>query len=129
MTPPVNSKTLHQPFTGWEELRAGGTTPSWRIERAPAAAAPVSRDAVPPFFPEQGGKVHETMLANLPVMLHAMDPTGHILTVNRRWSQSLGYTFAEVQGRGFNDFLTPESRARLVQEVYPSYLANGVCRG
>ena len=128
MTPPVNNNALNQPFTGWDELRAGGTAPSWRIERT-APAAPVARDAVPPFFPEQNGKVHETMLANLPVMLHAMNPTGHILTVNRRWSQSLGYTLAEVQGRSFNDLLTPESRARLVQAIYPSYLANGVCRG
>ena len=31
-------------------------------------------------------------------------------------------------GRSFNEFLTPELRARLVQDIYPSYFQSGVCR-
>ncbi len=61
-------------------------------------------------------------------MLHCMDGQGRITSVNRHWAAAMGYTLAEVQGRSFNEFLTPESRARLVQDIYPAYFQSGLCR-
>ena len=125
MNPPINAASLNQPFTGWDELRPSG--PAWKIERPAAVVS--APDAHVPFFPDQNGKVYEQMLANLPVMLHCMDGAGRISSVNKRWSQGLGFSLAEVQGRSFNDLLAPESRQRLVQDIYPSYLQSGACRG
>ncbi len=124
MNPPVNTASLNQPFTGWDELRTGGA-PAWKIEKP---AAQVKQDGLVPFFPDQNGKVYELLLANLPIMLHCMDGQGRITSVNRHWAAAMGYTLAEVQGRSFNEFLTPESRARLVQDIYPAYFQSGLCR-
>ncbi|WP_373503065.1 PAS domain S-box protein [Aestuariivirga sp.] len=125
MNPPVNAASLNQPFTGWDELRSGAPAPTWKIEKP---AVQTRHEGLVPFFPDQNGKVYEMLLASLPVMLHCMDGQGRITSVNRHWSASLGYTPDEVQGRSFNEFLTAESRARLVQDIYPSYFQSGVCR-
>ncbi len=47
---------------------------------------------------------------NVPVMLHAIDAVGRLLTVNACWLETLGYAEQEVVGRNFVDFLSPESR-------------------
>jgi PAS domain S-box-containing protein len=125
MNPPINAASLNQPFTGWDELRQSG--PAWKIER-PQVTHTGYNDSHVPFFPDQNGKVYELMLLNLPVMLHCMDGGGRLTSVNKRWAQTLGYGLADVQGRAFNDFLTPDSRARLVAQVYPAYLQSGICR-
>ncbi|MGH6854350.1 MAG: PAS domain S-box protein [Aestuariivirga sp.] len=122
MNPPINAASLNQPFTGWDELRPSG--PAWKIERPQATG-----DSYVPFFPDQNGKVYELLLANFPVMLHCMDAAGRLTSVNKQWAKSLGYPEAEVIGRAFNEFLAPESRARLVQEIYPAYFQSGICRG
>jgi PAS domain S-box-containing protein len=124
MNPPINAATLAEPFTGWDELRPGHK--AWKIE--PTAKVPVAQGGIVPFFPDQNGKVYELMLANLPVMLHAMDGNGRISSVNLQWTATLGYSLDEVAGRSFNELLTPDSRQRLVQQVYPDYLQTGICR-
>jgi PAS domain S-box-containing protein len=126
MNPPVNATSLNQPFTGWDELRSGSGAPAWKIEKPLAQARPDG--GFVPFFPDQNGKVYEILLSNLPVMLHCMDGQGRISSVNRHWAASMGYTQDEVIGRSINEFLTPESRARLVQEIYPAYFQSGSCR-
>ncbi|MFO1123668.1 MAG: PAS domain S-box protein [Hyphomicrobiales bacterium] len=120
MNPPVSATSLNQPFTGWDELRSPGA--AWKIEKP----QPRSESFVP-FFPDQNGKVYEMLLANLPVMLHCMDGTGRITSVNKHWAAALGYSQDAVAGKSFNDLLAPESRSRLVQEVYPKYLQSGAC--
>jgi PAS domain S-box-containing protein len=121
MNPPINAASLNQPFTGWDELRTSG--PAWKIERPQATG-----DSYVPFFPDQNGKVYELLLANLPVMLHCMDGAGRLTSVNKRWAKSLGYSETEAVGRAFNEFLTAESRTRLVQQIYPPYFQSGICR-
>jgi len=121
MNPPVNTASLNQPFTGWDELRTSG--PAWKIEK-PA----VRHEAQALFFPDQNGKVYEMLLANLPVMLHCMDGAGRITAANKHWTVATGYTFEEIQGKPFNELLAPDSRSRLVQDVYPGYLQSGQCR-
>ncbi len=121
MNPPINTASLNQPFTGWDELRPIG--PAWKIEKSLA-----THESQTPFFPDQNGKVYETLLTNLPVMLHCMDAAGRLTAVNKQWAQSMGCPEADVKGRSFNEFLIPESRARLVQQIYPDYLQSGICR-
>ncbi|MGA7268285.1 MAG: PAS domain-containing protein, partial [Aestuariivirga sp.] len=120
MNPPVSATSLNQPFTGWDELRSPGT--AWKIEKPQPRA-----ETFVPFFPDQNGKVYEMLLANLPVMLHCMDGAGRITSVNKHWAAALGYGQDAIAGKLFNDLLAPESRSRLVQEVYPKYLQTGSC--
>ena len=121
MNPPVNATNLNQPFTGWDELRSAG--PAWKIEKPQ-----LRQDSMVAFFPDQNGKVYEMLLANLPVMLHCMDGAGRISSINKQWAAAIGYAQYEVEGKSFNEFLTPESRTRLVHDIYPAYLQSGTCR-
>ena len=41
-----------------------------------------------------------------PVMLHAIDAGGRVVSVSNRWLEVLGYTRDEVIGRKSTDFLT-----------------------
>ncbi len=93
MNPPVNAASLNQPFTGWDELRTGASAPAWKIEKPAPLARPDSYIA---FFPDQNGKVYEMLLSNLPVMLHCMDGQGRLISVNKHWAASMGYTPEEV---------------------------------
>ena len=58
-------------FNGWDELGSKATT--WKIEREQPAA-----EILAPFFPDQNGGVYEQLLANFPVMMHAMDGSGRL---------------------------------------------------
>ncbi len=121
MTSPMKTSNLAEPFQGWDELRQ--SAPTWKIER-PA----VTHAAYLPFFPDQNGKVYEQLLHNMPVLMHAMDGSGRITSVNSQWSRALGYQLSDVEGRMFTELLAPELRARLVQKVMPAYLQSGQCR-
>jgi PAS domain S-box-containing protein len=107
-------------FTGWEEL--GPRATGWKIERPE-----LQRDTVSPFFPEQPSRTHDQMLYNLPVMLHCMDGSGRLLSVNKNWCDVFGYEGREVLGHSFNQYLAPQSRTQLVTQIYPKYLATGTC--
>ncbi len=105
----------------WNEQAARAT--SWRIEKPD-----LHRGAAAGFFPDQNGGVYEQLLTQLPVMLHCMDGSGRMLAVNHSWCDTLGYQPGDVVGRSFSEFLPPESRSRLVTEIYPKYLVTGSCR-
>ncbi len=107
-------------FKGWDELRNTGQT--WRVERP---EAPV---ALAPFFPDQNGGVYETLLSNLPVMLHCMDGSGRMISANAAWCHALGYAPSDVIGRSFSELLPPESRSKLVTEIYPRFLVSSTYR-
>ncbi len=106
---------------GWGEKEA--QAPGWRIERRS-----VVRTAEMQFFPDQNGGAYEKLLHNLPVMLHAMDGSGRLISANKTWLATLGYPANEVGGRTFSEFLPPESRSKLVTSIYPRYLVSGECR-
>jgi PAS domain S-box-containing protein len=65
---------------------------------------------------------------NLPIMLHAIDGEGRLVTVSNQWLETLGYQRAEVIGRKVIEFMTPESwqYARLL--VMPQLLETGSCK-
>ncbi len=98
------------------------SAPAWRIERS------TERRAVAPFFPDQNGGVYEKLLSTLPMMLHGMDGSGRILSVNTAWCETLGYDPEDVVGRPFSEFLPSESRSRLVAKLYPQFLVSGNTR-
>ncbi len=108
-------------FTGWDELAGKGNT--WKIERAETHS-----DIVAPFFPDQNGGVYEKLLFDFPVMMHAMDGSGRLSSVNRQWCRTLGYHPSDVMGRSFNELLTAQSRSYLITNIYPKYLQSGMCR-
>ncbi len=121
MTAAIGSANTAPVLSGWDEL--GPSAPSWKIEREKPPG-----DVAVPFFPERTGAAHEKLLANLPVMMHAMDGSGRVYSVNKHWCSTLGYEAGEVIGKSFNEFLTVESRSRLVTKIYPQYLQSGSCR-
>jgi PAS domain S-box-containing protein len=113
------ANTLNTPaFSGWDDL---GPKASWKIERPEQ-----QHSVLVPFFPDQNGKVYEQLLHNLPVMLHCMDGSGRLVSANQEWCRSLGYDLREVVGHSFNEYLAPQSRTRLVTEIYPKYLQVGI---
>ena len=109
------------PFTGWDELASKG--PTWKIEKAESHS-----DIVAPFFPDQNGGVYEKLLFDFPVMMHAMDGSGRLSSVNKQWCKTLGYHPSDVMGRSFNELLTAQSRSYLITNIYPKYLQSGTCR-
>jgi PAS domain S-box-containing protein len=114
MTAPLRNDWDVQP------VRATG----WRIEKPD-----VQRPVTGAFFPDQNGGAYEQLLMQLPVMMQCMDGSGRMLAVNQIWCDALGYKSADVVGRPFSEFLPPESRSRLVTEIYPRYLVSGTCKG
>lgn len=118
----VKSAAQEPAFSGWEE--PGHKASSWKIEREEVQA-----DALAPFFPDQNGGVYEQLLFNFPFMMHAMDGSGRLNSVNRQWCKTLGYLPSDVIGKSFNELLTPQSRSHLITTIYPKYLQTGLCRG
>jgi PAS domain S-box-containing protein len=118
----VKSAAQEPAFSGWEE--PGSKASSWKIEREEVQA-----EAIAPFFPDQNGGVYEQLLFNFPFMMHAMDGSGRLNSVNRQWCKTLGYLPSDVLGKSFNELLTPQSRSHLITTIYPKYLQTGLCRG
>ena len=79
----IKSSAQVPAFPDWEELGTKG--PSWKIERDE-----VQVDSLAPFFPDQNGGVYEQLLFNFPFMLHAMDGSGRLNSVNRQWCKTCG---------------------------------------
>jgi PAS domain S-box-containing protein len=121
MSSPMKSTSASLPFAGWDELRSSAS--SWKIEKPQ-----VNHETQVPFFPDQNGKVYEQLLHNMPIPMHCMDGAGRITAVNKQWSKALGYGLADVEGRMFTEFLSPDSRSRFVQHILPPYMQSGICR-
>jgi PAS domain S-box-containing protein len=113
MTAPLKSE--------WDSIAVN--SPMWRIEKPD-----MLRSGSGGFFPDQAGGVYDQLLNQLPVMMHCMDASGRMLAVNASWCETLGYQPGDVVGRPFSEFLPPESRSKLVAEIYPRYLVSGRCR-
>jgi rsbT co-antagonist protein RsbR len=63
-----------------------------------------------------------------PVMMHAIDPSGSLVTVSDRWLETLGYAREEVLGRKSAEFMT-ESSSRFARETgIPTLLREGFIR-
>ena len=63
-----------------------------------------------------------------PLPGQTLDGTGRILTVNRAWTELMGYTAGQAQGRSFADFLPPDERARFLCR-FEAFKRAGEARG
>ena len=63
----------------------------------------------------------DTLFEYAPVMMHMIDASGRLVKVNRRWSETLGYQTGDVLGHQSIEFVTDESRARLIEDEYPLF--------
>ena len=63
-----------------------------------------------------------------PVMMHSIDLTGKLVSVNDYWLKVLGYELDEVIGRKSVDFLTEASRRYAVEVTLPEFMKTGFAR-
>ncbi len=59
-----------------------------------------------------------------PVMLHSIDGSGRLLSVNDRWLENMGFTRSEVIGRPLGQFFTETARADLMATL-PGFFREG----
>ena len=59
-----------------------------------------------------------------PIMLHSIDASGRLLSVNTCWRETLGYSPTELIGHPLTEFFTESSRRRLL-EVLPRFYREG----
>jgi len=71
---------------------------------------------------------YRTLYKNTPVMMHAIDRQGNLLTFSDTWLEKLGYTEAEVAGRPSTDFLTEESKIYAKTVMLPEFFEKGYVR-
>lgn len=64
------------------------------------------------------------LFSEIPIPYQSLDEEGRLLEVSPRWLETLGYTYKEVTGRSFSDFLAPECQER-AREVFTKYLETG----
>ncbi len=69
-----------------------------------------------------------TLYEKAPVMMHSVDLSRHLLSVNDEWLARMGYERSEVLGRRSIDFMTPESRRYAEQTVIPRFVEQGYLR-
>ncbi|MGI9510039.1 MAG: putative bifunctional diguanylate cyclase/phosphodiesterase, partial [Geminicoccaceae bacterium] len=60
-----------------------------------------------------------------PALLYSVDAEGRLLTVTRHWLATMGYARDEVLGRRSIDFMTTETRDRIVADVLPVFRKQG----
>lgn len=53
-------------------------------------------------------KRFELLFKQAPLSYHSLDENGYFIDVNNTWLETLGYSWEEVIGKCFGDFLTPE---------------------
>ena len=53
-------------------------------------------------------KRFEILFKQAPLNYHSLDENGYFIDVNNTWLETLGYSWEEVIGKCFEDFLTPE---------------------
>jgi diguanylate cyclase (GGDEF)-like protein/PAS domain S-box-containing protein len=61
---------------------------------------------------------------NAPCGYHSLDKEGHVLRMNQTELNWLGLTAAQVLGRRYEDFMTPDSQ-RLFRTSFPAFLRDG----
>lgn len=64
---------------------------------------------------------------NTPIMLHAIDMQGRLISVNKHWLETMGYSEDEVISVKSIDFLTEESKIYAKDIALPAFFKNGFC--
>ena len=86
-------------------------------DRLKAVTAELSKGQDEREASRRQAEILQAVFDNIPVMISFVDPSGHLLLVNREWERVLGWSFQEAQGY---DFLTeaypdPESRREVLE--------------
>ncbi|MFC2133944.1 PAS domain S-box protein [Bacteroidota bacterium] len=63
-----------------------------------------------------------------PVMLQSIDKDGRLISVSNYWLWMMGFTRKEVLGRKFYDFVTEESKRKIISEILPKFLNHGIIK-
>ena len=71
---------------------------------------------------------YRSLYDQTPVMMHAIDADGCLMSVNHHWLATLGYEKGEVLGRKTTDFMTKASRRYAEEQVDPGYFETSICR-
>ncbi|MBI9089788.1 MAG: PAS domain S-box protein [Desulfobacterium sp.] len=69
---------------------------------------------------------HKDWYQNVPVMIHSINKTGHLVDVNRQWLATMGYRREEVIGELSYDFLTEASRMYAKTKGFPEFWRKGI---
>ena len=71
---------------------------------------------------------HDIMFDQAPVMMQRINREGYLLKVNQRWLRTLGYEIDDTMGRRCVDFMTDESRSRVLEVTLPILWQTGSLR-
>ncbi|HMB30758.1 MAG TPA: PAS domain-containing protein [Desulfohalobiaceae bacterium] len=68
---------------------------------------------------------HRILYNKTPAMLQSVDSHGRMITVSDCWLEKLDYNRGEVIGKPFLDFLSPDSRENMIEEILPAFYEQG----
>ena len=68
---------------------------------------------------------HVEFLHQLPVMTALLDEDGRFMDVSDEWSFRMGFSREEMRGRNTEEFATPETTRRIIEEYLPGYERTG----
>ena len=94
-------------------VRAVGTTSDITRRKATELALKASNEQIRHLYEET------------PALLYSVDTEGRLLSVTRHWLATMGYEKDEVLGRRSIDFMTEETRERVVRDVLPDFREEG----
>ena len=69
---------------------------------------------------------YKNLYHKTPIMMHSLNHSGDIISVNQHWLDVMGYTLEEVIGKKSIDFLTPESKKFVKEVTFPRFLKEGI---
>ena len=71
---------------------------------------------------------YDILFDQAPVMMQTINREGYLLKVNQRWLRTLGYEIDDTMGRKCVDFMTDESRSRVLEVTLPILWQTGSLR-
>ena len=97
-------------------VRAVGTTSDISQRKAVELALKASNEQVRRLYEET------------PALLYSVDAEGRLLSVTRHWLATMGYEKNEVLSRRSLEFMTEETRERVIADVLPAFCRQGYVR-
>ncbi len=99
-----------------------------RAVRAVGTATDIGRRKAAEFGLQASRERVRRLYEETPALLHSMDADGRLVSVTRHWLETMGFEPSEVIGRRSLDFMTAESRDRIVEDALPAFRETGAIR-
>lgn len=96
-----------------------------RAVRAVGTTSDISRRKTIELALKSSNEQIRRLYEETPALLYSVDAEGRLLSVTRHWLATMGYEKEEVLGRRSIDFMTPETRERVVADILPDFRENG----